>query len=217
MNSFTCAPVIPSLVVEMKNPVTFPRVALWSFLTITVVFGSIGFAGYAGWGIDMLKFDLIVDAVASSAGRGDWVNYIVQISILVVSFTHLLVLFAPLGKANDRIVSHFFKGKRVYWTLSLVGRTVVFLAAMGLALLVPGFGALFNIVGSTIVMFLQILFPSTFFLRLLYLGSKNGIASPFMSKTREKVHIGTVVACICLGLFGLVLGTYQAIDALASK
>ncbi|KAF4656252.1 hypothetical protein FOL46_007892 [Perkinsus olseni] len=70
MNSFTCAPVIPGLIAEMKNPATFPRVAMWSFLTITVVFGSIGFAGYAGWGIDMLKFDLIVDAVASSAGKG---------------------------------------------------------------------------------------------------------------------------------------------------
>ncbi|KAF4688984.1 hypothetical protein FOZ60_002154 [Perkinsus olseni] len=139
MNSFTCAPVAPGLIAEMKNPANFPRVAMWSFLIVTVVFGSIGFAGYAGWGIDMLKFDLIVDAVASSAGEGDWVNYVVQISILIVSFSHLLVLFAPLGKASDRALSCFLKNNTMHWTILPTGRSVVFLAAMGLALLVPGF------------------------------------------------------------------------------
>ncbi|KAF4659255.1 hypothetical protein FOL47_007668 [Perkinsus chesapeaki] len=143
MNSFTCAPVIPGLVTEMRDPSHFPRVAMWAFLTIALCFGSIGFAGYAGWGIDMLNFDLIVDAVASSAGKNDGINYVVQISIIVVSVTHLLVLFAPLGKASDRAVSSVL-GK-AHWTLMLGGRSVVFLAAMGLALLVPGFGSLFNL------------------------------------------------------------------------
>mmetsp|Transcript_838 Transcript_838/g.701 ORF Transcript_838/g.701 Transcript_838/m.701 type:complete len:267 (+) Transcript_838:57-857(+) len=49
MNSYTCAPVIPELIDEMRDPRQFPKVAFWAFTIITLLFGSIGFAGRPSW------------------------------------------------------------------------------------------------------------------------------------------------------------------------
>ena len=44
MNSFTIAPVIPTIILGMSNPLRFPRVSAYAFAIITLCFGVIGFA-----------------------------------------------------------------------------------------------------------------------------------------------------------------------------
>lgn len=55
MNSYTVAPVVPTIIAGMREPENFPRVSCIALSVITLFFGTIGFAGYAGWGEDLLS------------------------------------------------------------------------------------------------------------------------------------------------------------------
>ncbi|EEQ97422.1 amino acid transporter, putative [Perkinsus marinus ATCC 50983] len=51
MNAFTVAPVVPTLINDMRSPMRFPRVSVIGFLLVFIIFASIAFAGYAGFGV----------------------------------------------------------------------------------------------------------------------------------------------------------------------
>ena len=52
MNSYTIAPVVPTIIADMRDPTQFPRISAIALSVISLFFGTIGFAGTTRDAID---------------------------------------------------------------------------------------------------------------------------------------------------------------------
>ena len=208
MNSFTVAPVIPTIICGMRDPSRYPRVATYGFAIMTLLFAIIGFAGYAGWGDALLskKGGNITDLIADSASQT--YSTICQVAIVVVALSHFLVMFNPIALLSDSCVDMMPLQespralKRVIKTLA---RSSLVALMLLLALYVPSFGTVVDLVGATVVLPLQVIFPITFFEILC----KDEIRS--YSETRRLIYrivflisIGIAFATMGYGLYNVI-------------
>ena len=209
MNSFTVAPVIPTIIVGMTDPSRYPRVAAYGFAVITFTFAVIGFAGYAGWGDALLSPNggNITDEIATSANKV--YSTICQIAIIIVSLSHFLVMFNPVALLSDSVVAKLGGGltssKLVPALMRMVGRSALVGLMLLLALFVPSFGTIVDLVGSTVVMPLQVIFPISFYVILC----RSEIAD--MSLSKRVALYGLFGASICVALIAMVYGLYNVV------
>eukprot|EP00041_Stephanoeca_diplocostata_P033557 m.1112988 g.1112988 ORF g.1112988 m.1112988 type:complete len:499 (+) comp24362_c0_seq85:374-1870(+) len=247
MNSYTVAPVVPTIIAGMREPDHFPRVSCIALAVITLFFGTIGFAGYAGWGMDLLSCSNIVDAVRSSkqySESADVYNHVIQIAILVVCLCHFLVMFNPAALAAERMYCDWRHARRLQadatspavsnpnpgWAARIILRTLLVAFCFLIASTIPDFGKLVDLVGSALVMLLQIIFPVVFYLRLCVgakgalplglsinpgSGSKHFIADKHGCLSRNALFAAMAVA-VCLGIFGMVFGLYGVVQEFQS-
>jgi amino acid permease len=207
MNSFTVAPVIPTIIVGMKDPSRYPRVAAYGFALITLVFAVIGFAGYAGWGDALLSpaGGNISDEIALSSSRG--YSVVCQVAIIVVSLSHFLVMFNPVALLSDGVVSNIpvssQSSKIVSMVLRILGRSSLVGLMLLAALYVPSFGTVVDLVGSTVVIPLQVLFPIIFY-TVICREDMDG-----MSKVKRTALYGLFIAIACLSLVAMGYGLYN--------
>jgi vesicular inhibitory amino acid transporter len=205
MNSYTVSPVIPTLVAGMANPSRYPRAATFGFAIITFTFAVVAFAGYAGWGDFLLSPNggNITDAIANSANR----NYkmICEISIIIVSLSHFLVMFNPVALLCDSTVGKVpIPCKGVFPLLAkMVGRSCMVGILLLLALYVPSFGTVVDLVGSTVVMPLQVFFPITFY----YILCRDEIQA--LSTFKRTALYTLFISSIFLGLGVMCYGLYN--------
>ena len=57
MNSYTIAPVMPTLFVGIRNTENIKTVLFTGLLIVTILFGIIGACGYLGWGSSILNYN----------------------------------------------------------------------------------------------------------------------------------------------------------------
>ena len=168
MNGFTVAPVIPSLVLDMREPMRFNRVLTVGFACIAFVFLLIGFT-YIGLGDDKFRIPdavPVTELIIKSKHVGVCGTFI-QWGTVVICVCHFLCLFAPIaGSTDNLIIGHLTKSApntlkhplRVF-LLTALGRLSVVALCLGTSFAIPKFGMLIDIVACTIVPLLQLVFP----------------------------------------------------------
>ena len=208
MNSFTVAPVIPTIICGMKDPSKYPRVAAYGFSIISGLFAIIGFAGYAGWGGALLskKGGNITDLIAESASKT--YSTICQVSIVIVALSHFLVMFCPVAMLSDKAVGAVPMTKNS--KIARIGFQVIARSALvGLMLLaalyVPSFGTVVDLVAATVVLPLQVIFPIVFFEMIC----RKEISE--MSRTNRGIMRVAFVAAIGIALVTMGYGLYNVI------
>ncbi|KAF4688786.1 hypothetical protein FOZ60_002451, partial [Perkinsus olseni] len=150
MNAFTVAPVVPTLINDMRNPMAFARVSVVGFALIFVIFASIAFAGYAGFGRGLLDFPNVTFAIADGRSNTDWVVLTVQIAIEVVCFCHFLVMFNPVCIGVESAIQHV-RGRSVPYWFKMISRSALMIICFVVAVSVPGFGSLVDLGGSKLL------------------------------------------------------------------
>ena len=206
MNSYTVGPVIPTLIYGMRDPSKYPRVATFGFAIITSTFAVIAFSGYAGWGSALLSpaGGNITDEIAKSSNKA--YSTICQIAIIVVSLSHFLVMFNPVALLSDSLVSIIPTGKThvaVKIGLRMVGRSALVGIMLLLAIFVPSFGTIVDLVGSTVVMPLQVFFPILFYSILC----RDEVLS--MSTAKRVGMYAVFAASVSVGFVAMVYGLYN--------
>ena len=206
MNSFTVAPVIPTIIVGMNDSSKYPRVAAYGFGVITLAFAIIGFAGYAGWGSALLAKDGGNITSQISKGGSLTLSTICQVSIIVVSLSHFLVMFNPVGLLMDSLVGLApIEHKVAKVSLKMLGRSCVVGLMLLLALFVPSFGTIVDLVGSTVVLPLQVIFPILFFCLLC----KDELLS--MSALKRGLFQALFAVAVAVALVAMGYGLYNVI------
>ena len=205
MNSYTVAPVVPSIVASMRNPEKFPTLSLVAFAIVSVVFLAIGFSGYLAYGAGIRDFSSVGDAInkaaAAEAGRTiQALNITVQVGILLVCLSHFVSLFNPVALATEQLYLRLGRKREVHLWPRLALRTAVVAACYGLAAGVNNFTSLVNLLGATFVMLLQIIFPFAFHHAL----AKRLAPAKALS---DWITYGLVA----LGFLGMGVGTYASI------
>ncbi len=205
MNSYTVAPVVPTIVASMKHPHLFPKMSLIAFIVVSVVFAVIGFSGYLAYGEGIRGYSSVGDAINKGAAEGDRsvraLNVTVQIGILIVCLSHFVSLFNPVAVAAEGFFIYVRDvPRKVTLAERLVVRTIVVAGCYGLAAGVKNFNSLVNLLGATFVMMLQIIFPFAFY-------------EAITRKHAPEKALGVWVtgAVVGLGLVGMVVGTWEAV------
>ena len=208
MNSYTVAPVIPTIICSMRDPSRYPRVAMYGFAIISGLFAIIGFSGYVGWGDQLLKKKggNITDLIAESASKT--YSTICQVAIIIVALSHFLVMFNPVALLSDSSVRKIPVAKAS--NLAKIGLQVVFRSGLvGLMLLaalyVPSFGTVVDLVAATVVLPLQVIFPIIFYEILC----REDIAK--LSGIKRIMLRSLFVAAIGLALVTMGYGLYNVI------
>jgi len=190
----------------MRDPSKYPRVATFGFAIITSTFAVIAFSGYAGWGSALLSpaGGNITDEIAKSSNKA--YSTICQIAIIVVSLSHFLVMFNPVALLSDSLVSIIPTGEShvaVKIGLRMVGRSALVGIMLLLAIFVPSFGTIVDLVGSTVVMPLQVFFPILFYSILC----RDEVLS--MSTAKRVGMYAVFAASVSVGLVTMVYGLYN--------
>mmetsp|Transcript_5805 Transcript_5805/g.6489 ORF Transcript_5805/g.6489 Transcript_5805/m.6489 type:complete len:96 (-) Transcript_5805:73-360(-) len=94
----------------------------------------------------------------------------------------------------------------------MISRAILMVVCFAIAVTVPGFGSLVDLVGATLVMLLQIVFPIVFY---VVLSRKYLPDSSAESKGRSVRYMeyGFMGFCLCLALIGMVFGTWSAVKS----
>ena len=180
--------------------------AAYGFGVITLAFAIIGFAGYAGWGSALLAKDGGNITSQISKGGSLTLSTICQVSIIVVSLSHFLVMFNPVGLLMDSLVGLApIEHKVAKVSLKMLGRSCVVGLMLLLALFVPSFGTIVDLVGSTVVLPLQVIFPILFFCLLC----KDELLS--MSALKRGLFQALFAVAVAVALVAMGYGLYNVI------
>jgi vesicular inhibitory amino acid transporter len=205
MNSYTVAPVVPTIISNMKNPDRFPIISAYGFGMITAVFACIGFGGYAGYG------DLLLDGQFSNISEIiniKIIQIICQISIIIVSISHFIVMFSPIAILSDETVSRIPLGETrgmMGLVSRIVGRSVIIGLMLLVAVFVPKFGIFVDLIGSTVVMPLQIIFPILFY----YFIQREELNK--MNRIKHHTLIASFILAVSTALLAMGYGLYNVI------
>lgn len=208
MNSYTIAPVIPTIILGMKDPSRFPTVSMLAFAVISACFAVIGFAGYLGWCDLFLNTNQNINEILASTSSTA-LSVICQIGILVVSLSHFLVMFNPVALLSDKTIACIpgVSGKSVKFVavLRILGRSALVGIMLAAALFVPSFFKIIDIVASTVVLPLQVIFPILFYCAIC----KDEIHK-MSSLTRNAVYTLFALA-LAIALVAMGFGMYNVI------
>ena len=165
MNSFTVAPVIPSLVSDMQDPRKYFKASSIGFACIALIAGITGFS-YIGFATEYDQGNATsVFGVISSEPSLQFYATAAQLGTVVICMSHFLCMFAPIASLVDSL-----SDLRV---IKIVARVLAVMVCCGIAVTVRqfgNFGKLMGIVGCLIVPFVQLIFPVVFY----YLATRSG-------------------------------------------
>ncbi|KAF4722488.1 hypothetical protein FOZ62_015687, partial [Perkinsus olseni] len=97
-----------------------------------------------------------------------------------------------------------------YW-IKMISRAILMVICFIIAVSVPGFGSLVDLIGATAVMFLQIIFPVVFFLVLERKRVKLGFKPSYGSAVSKYMQYVVMGISLVLAVIGMIFGTWSAI------
>lgn len=209
--AFTVAPVIPTLVVDMRKPEDFPKISGIALIVISVVFAIIGFAGYLGFGTDLVTYPNISEAIAHGRSSNDWLLIIVEAAIEVVCFSHFLVMLNPVSIAVEDVIKVVSKKQSVSWWLKIMARSLLVFFCFAIAVLIPAFSKLVDLISATLCVFLQLIFPVGFYWVLTKRSGEK--VKVYRNRWFKYGEYAVMLFCIVLGVFSGVIGTWSVISS----
>lgn len=174
--SFTVTVTEPTVIATMDNPRDFPKALALAFGFILLVYTAITILGYLAFGETLLQVDTVVDAIAPPADSLTVVAWVIYIIMLLLVAVHLLVLFMPTAHFIDSLCRFDDMGRwhtpRRATLARIVTRSLQLGACVALAVAIPSFNRLVNILAAFCIIMLAVVFPILFYLRLHYLNKE---------------------------------------------
>ncbi|EER12427.1 10 transmembrane domain, possible aa transporter, putative [Perkinsus marinus ATCC 50983] len=216
--SVTCGTT--TVVHDMRNPTHAPKVFLFAFATLVVVYAVVTCAAYLGWGQGLLCYDNVLDAMQKDV----W-GYISFVSIVVLCATHYAVLLHPSCRAIEVLAGledgspraeKWGKWPTLVATCSLRSLLVVITAII--AITVPNFSLLVDYLSAVTYTLVHLIFPPLFYMRLKYLLSRSFADKElaksegnFGSKRSTMISISLIILML-VALLGSALTLYKTVD-----
>jgi len=198
--SFGFHSVLPALVSTMKEPKDFPVVANISCGLIGVFYFFVATCGYLGWGSE------VNDNVLDSMNSSDWV---VKVAFAMITAHVTMAYPLPLNPVS-LAVEHWTGVDKLEGKQELMARlplrTLLVVATVFVASVVPYFGDFLSFVSSISTVFAAFIFPPVF---NYVLKKRNNELIPWY----HLFYMGLVVT---IGCIGSVAGIYFSTAALIS-
>ncbi|VDL70042.1 unnamed protein product [Nippostrongylus brasiliensis] len=197
--------VFPTIQNDMKQPRHFTRSVLMAYALIVLYYGSVSVTGYSVYGAS------VGEAVIPSV-QLQWVQQTVNLMIALHVITTIVIVVSPITQQIEEILKtpHHFG-----WQRFLV-RTSLFWFIIFVALSVPNFGPLLDLIGASTMTMMTMILPSVFYLYLnaSYLKRKHLIKEGKMSKDSPDTERATIKdiftyvpkAVLVINLFSLTFG-----------
>ena len=204
MNGFTVAPVIPSIILSMRNPDRYPRVAAMGFALIALVFAIVGFGGYMAFGEDVLSYGLITVGMSKKAyaiGSSVYAT-VCQVSIIIVCLAHFVVMFNPIAQLSDSV---FTDTRPITTVFKMLARASIVGFMLIPAIFIPHFGVVVDLVAATVVLPLQVIMPILFYAKIC----RDDIRRLTHTKRYFLYSAFSVSVVICIA--AMVYGLYKTI------
>jgi uncharacterized membrane protein YedE/YeeE len=175
MNGFCVSPTILPLAGGLRKRSSFPAVLMSSMLIIGIIFSTVG-SCYLGFGSTFVfrtdkGEELTLLAIISKIPSLHKYSVTANIATMIICVSHFLCLFAPIGELADSMVLKYICTPEATESLQQIKKAVVRIAILGiclmLALVLPGFPFLLGVVATTVVPFLQVIFPVGFYYLIL--------------------------------------------------
>ncbi|KAL3693721.1 hypothetical protein R1sor_007372 [Riccia sorocarpa] len=179
----------------MRERREYPRTLGMAILLITGLYLSFGLFGYFAYG------DETQDIITLNLPN-DWTAVAVKIGLCLSLFFTIPVLMFPLHEIFEQklLLNDWFKTQSVLlqtiWCNFL--RAFVILVVVTVAIMVPGFGIIISLVGSTVCAMLALVIPSVLHLRV------------FGNQLTWLTRVGDYALIICGVLFA-IYGTYSSV------
>uniref|UniRef100_A0A7I4YRL9 Aa_trans domain-containing protein n=1 Tax=Haemonchus contortus TaxID=6289 RepID=A0A7I4YRL9_HAECO len=153
--------VFPTIQNDMRKPHLFTRSVWVAYVLIVTYYVVISVMGYSIYGAS------VGDAIIPSV-QLQWVQQTVNLMIALHVITTIVIVFSPLTQQVEEIlrIPHHFG-----WQRFLV-RSVLFWTVIFVALSLPNFGPLLDLIGASTMSVMTMIMPSIFYLFLCASNNK---------------------------------------------
>ncbi|CAD6188105.1 unnamed protein product [Caenorhabditis auriculariae] len=207
----------PTIQHDMLKPAHFSKSILLAYTLITIYYLSVSIMGYEVYG------GSVGDAVIPSI-QLMWLQQTANILIAIHVITTVVIVFSPLVQEVEQLlhVPHHFGWKR------FVVRSILFWLVIFVALSVPQFGPLMDLIGASTMSLMTMILPAVFYLSLRASTEKrrrrlaSGDAKPgeedddrvTVKEIFETTPKTILIANIALLSFGIIGGTIATVSSL---
>lgn len=199
----------PTIQHDMRDPKLFPKSISIAYSIIVLMYFPVAAAGYFVYGDLFIteNTDYILDIIYKGV-----IHKIVTVMILLHLVFGFVIVINPLCQQIEEAlhIPIHFSWKR------MVLRTLVVGLVLFTGETIPHFGAILSLVGGSTVTFLTFVFPSLFYLRLLYDGSQTDSALQSSIRRLAFHHKVIHAEIILVGVLGGVASTYSVVYSIAS-
>ncbi|KHJ86349.1 hypothetical protein OESDEN_13905 [Oesophagostomum dentatum] len=173
--------VFPTIQHDMRKPRLFARSVWVAYILIIFYYMSIAIGSYLVYGAS------VGDAIIPSV-QLQWVQQTVNMMIALHVITTIIIVFSPMTQQIEHLlrIPHEFG-----WQRFLV-RSVLFWTLIFVALSVPNFGPLLDLIGASTMSVMTLIMPSIFYLFLN--ASKNKRKAMLEEGTLAKEEADNVTA-----------------------
>jgi len=155
MFAFAGASTFPTIQADMKDKSQFPKAAVIAMIILCLIYLPMS---AVGWG---LLGDRLADSVIESLCDGP-----VKVTVEILFLLHLITAFPILMNPPNQFFEGLLKIPASFGPRRMIFRTVIVALLLLLALSLPDFGAILDLIGSTTITCLNFIFPPLFFLFL---------------------------------------------------
>jgi len=199
MFAFAGASTFPTIQADMKDKTQFPKAAVVAMLILCLIYLPMS---TVGWG---LLGDKLGHSVIESLCDGP-----VKIAVEVLFLLHLITAFPILMNPPSQFFEGLLKIPATFGPRRIIFRTLVIALLLLLALSLPDFGAILDVIGSTTVTCLNFIFPPLFYLFLADKAKQNKEWTP------RPVSLAVRIYCWHMVIVGLAGGVMSFISAVTN-
>ncbi|KAF7635251.1 Aa_trans domain-containing protein [Meloidogyne graminicola] len=147
--------VFPTIQHDMKRPRNFTRSSLFAFIIVALMYIPLSYFGYFVYG------DSLQESIISSIQ----IPIIQQLANLLIALHCILTITIVINPLNQE-VEHFINIPHHFCWQRVIIRTSVMIILVFVALTVPSFGPILNLMGGTCVALISAVMPCLFYLYL---------------------------------------------------
>uniref|UniRef100_A0A1I8B0P2 Aa_trans domain-containing protein n=1 Tax=Meloidogyne hapla TaxID=6305 RepID=A0A1I8B0P2_MELHA len=156
--------VFPTIQHDMRRPRNFTRSSLFAFIAVAAMYIPLSYFGYFVYG------DSLQESIISSIQT----SILQQLANLLIALHCILTITIVINPLNQE-VEHFIDIPHHFCWQRVIVRSFVMLALVFVALTVPSFGPILNLMGGTCVSLISAVMPCLFY---LYLHASEDISNP---------------------------------------
>jgi len=199
MFAFAGASTFPTIQADMKDKHQFPKAAVIAMLILCLIYVPMSAVGWGFLG------DKLGNSVIESLCDGP-----VKVAVEMLFLLHLISAFPILMNPPSQFFEGLFKFPSDFGPKRIIFRTMVVVLLLILALSLPDFGAILDLIGSTTVTGLNFVFPPVFFLFLADKAKENKEWTP------RPVSMPVRIYCWHMVIVGFAGGVIAFINAVTN-
>lgn len=199
--SFGGASTFPTFQNDMKDRSQFPKAAIIGFSVLLILYLPVSTVGYKVYGSGVEQ-----NIIKSLTEAQSTLRIVIEVLLAIHLFFAFLIAINPTAQE----IEEFFKvPKKFCWQRCAV-RSGIMLLVIFVAMSIPNFGKVLDLVGGSTVTLMTFVFPPVFYMRLCAQQKPEWPVRTI--PLHEKVYLYEI---LLLGIVGGVISTYSAISNIA--